>query len=254
ILLFYLLITKQFEKMAWPRVKRNIIMSFMMIVLGNGLTTFSEKYISSGLASLISTLSPLCVLVLNLSLGFEKPSLKIFIGILLGVGGIYLIYQNNLADFFNPDYRLGIAAILLAVVIWSAGTIYSKKISDHPGNMLVNLCFQMLFAGLFMLIAQFIIQPDVHFYQWSRSSIIAVIYLAIFGSLIGYAAYLYALSKLPSTKVSVFTYINAVVALVLGWLILNEKITLKIILAAILIIGGVIVANYRKAPPLPAKK
>lgn len=253
ILLGYLLFTKQFEKMDAARIRRNLIISFMMIVLGNGLTTFAEKYITSGLAALIATLSPLSVLLLNLGLGNEKPSLKIIGGITLGMTGMYLIYQNNIADFFNPEYRLGIASIICAVLMWAAGTVYSKRSSAHPGNIIVNLCVQMLFAGILLCGAQMIIEPEVQVSAWSMRSIGAVIYLALFGSVAGYASYMYALSKLPSTRVSVITYINVVVALTLGWLILDEKITLKIILAAIVIISGVVVANYRKKEE-PAKK
>ena len=246
ILLSYLLLSGKFERMAWPRLRRNLIIAFMMIVLANGLTTFAEKYISSGLAALISTLSPLCVLLINLGLGHEKFSLKIILGVSLAICGIFLIYQNNLADLFNPEYRIGIMAILFAVLMWSSGTVFTKHNSTHPGNMFMNLCAQMLFAGIFMLILQFIIQPDIKLDTWSLRSSFAVIYLAIFGSVIGYVAYNYALSQLPSTKVSIITYANVVVALLLGWLILDEKLTLKIIMAAVLIISGVVVANYRK--------
>ena len=246
ILLAYLLYAKKLEKMDWPRLRRNMIIAFMMIVLANGLTTFAEKYITSGLAALISTLSPLSVLLINLSLGNEKPSFKIITGILLGICGMYLIYQNNIGDLFNPEYRLGIAAILFAVLMWASGTVYTKRSAAHPGNIIVNLCAQMLFAGVFMVIMQLFVDPVTAWQNWSQRSLLAVIYLAIFGSVIGYAAYTYALSKLPSTRVSVITYINVVVALFLGWLILDEKITLRIVLAAVLIIGGVIVANFRK--------
>ena len=246
ILLSYLLLNGKFEWMTWPRLRRNLIIAFMMIVLANGLTTFAEKYISSGLAALISTLSPLCVLLINLGLGHEKFSLKIILGVSLAICGIFLIYQNNLADLFNPEYRLGIMSILFAVLMWSSGTVFTKYNSAHPGNMFMNLCVQMLFAGIFMLLLQFIIQPDIKLDTWSLRSSFAVIYLAIFGSVIGYVAYNYALSQLPSTKVSIITYANVVVALLLGWLILDEKLTLKIILAAVLIISGVVVANYRK--------
>ena len=246
ILLSYLLLSGKFERMTWPRLRRNLIIAFMMIVLANGLTTFAEKYISSGLAALISTLSPLCVLLINLGLGHEKFSLKIILGVSLAICGIFLIYQNNLADLFNPEYRIGIMAILFAVLMWSSGTVFTKHNSTHPGNMFMNLCAQMLFAGIFMLILQFIIQPDIKLDTWSLRSSFAVIYLAIFGSVIGYVAYNYALSQLPSTKVSIITYANVVVALLLGWLILDEKLTLKIIMAAVLIISGVVVANYRK--------
>jgi drug/metabolite transporter (DMT)-like permease len=249
ILLSYLLLSGKFEWMTWPRLRRNLIIAFMMIVLANGLTTFAEKYISSGLAALISTLSPLCVLLINLGLGHEKFSLKIILGVSLAICGIFLIYQNNLADLFNPEYRLGIIAILFAVLMWSSGTVFTKHNSAQPGNMFMNLCVQMLFAGIFMLILQFVVQPDIKLDTWSLRSSFAVFYLAIFGSVVGYVAYNYALSQLPSTKVSIITYANVVVALLLGWLILDEKLTLKIILAAVLIISGVIVANYRKRTP-----
>ena len=76
LFLVYLAYSKKLERMDWPRIRRNMIIAFMLIVLGNGLTTFAEKYISSGLAALLSTLSPLSVLVINLSLGNEKPSVK----------------------------------------------------------------------------------------------------------------------------------------------------------------------------------
>ena len=253
ILLSYLLFSGKFEWMTWPRLRRNLIIAFMMIVLANGLTTFAEKYISSGLAALISTLSPLCVLLINLGLGHEKFSLKIILGVSLAICGIFLIYQNNLADLFNPEYRLGIMSILFAVLMWSSGTVFTKYNSAHPGNMFMNLCVQMLFAGIFLLLLQFIIQPDIKLDTWSLRSSFAVIYLAIFGSVIGYVAYNYALSQLPSTKVSIITYANVVVALLLGWLILDEKLTLKIIMAAVLIISGVVVANYRKRTSASAR-
>lgn len=246
VLLTYLVYASKLEKMDWPRLKRNMLIAFMMIVLANGLTTFAEKYISSGLAALISTLSPLSVLLINLSLGNERPSFKIITGILLGISGMYLIYQNNIGDLFNPEYRLGIAAILFAVLMWAAGTVYTKRSSTHPGNIIVNLCVQMLMAGVLMVIIQLFIDPVQAWQNWSQRSILAVIYLALFGSVIGYASYTYALTKLPSTRVSVITYINVVVALFLGWLILDEKVNLRIIIAAVLIIGGVIVANFRK--------
>ncbi|HYK77063.1 MAG TPA: EamA family transporter [Daejeonella sp.] len=255
ILLAYLLYNKQLEKMSWPRIKRNMIIAFMMIVLANGLTTYAEKYISSGLAALISTLSPLSVLLINLAMGNEKPSFKVFSGILLGICGMFLIYQNNIADLFNPEYRIGIGAILFAVLMWSSGTVFSKHSAHHPGNMIVNLCAQMLFAGVFLLLMQGVVEPNVAMETWSMRSVLAVIYLAIFGSVVGYASYTYALSRLPSTRVSVITYINVVVALTLGWLILDEQVSLKIMLAAVLIIGGVVIANYgKKSVPVEEKE
>ena len=246
VFLAYLAWSKKLERMDWPRLRRNMVIAIMLIVLGNGLTTFAEKYISSGLAALLSTLSPLSVLVINLSLGNEKPSFKIITGITLGISGMYLIYQNNLADLFNPEYRLGIGAMLLAVMMWASGTVYSKRNAAQPGNIIMNLCVQMLFSGVVLVIMQLLINPVGAWQNWTERSLLAVVYLAIFGSVVGYASFNYALSKLPSTRVSVLAYINVVVALFLGWLILDENITLRVIMAAGLIISGVIVANLQR--------
>jgi drug/metabolite transporter (DMT)-like permease len=98
------------------------------------------------------------------------------------------------------------------------------------------------------------LDPVAAWQNWSQRSFLSVVYLAVFGSVIGYASYTYALSKLPSTRVSVITYINVVVALLLGWLVLDEEITLRIVMAAVLIIGGVIVANLRRREVIKAEK
>jgi len=94
---------------------------------------------------------------------------------------------------------------------------------------------------------QFYITPDFTPATWSTRSIIAMIYLAFFGSVVGYVAFSYLLTQLPSTKVVVLSYVNLVVALFLGWLILDEIITSRIIIATILIISGVVIVNYKKA-------
>ena len=112
--------------------------------------------------------------------------------------------------------------------------------------MLMNICVQMLIAGVVLTSFQYCITPTISVSSWSLHSVLAVIYLAIFGSVVGYVAFSYLLSQLPSTKVTVLSYINVVVALFLGWLILDEIITGRIIVATILIIGGVVIVNYRK--------
>lgn len=217
-----------------------------MIVLANGLTTYSEKYITSGLASLISTFTPFCVLVLNLLLGYEKLSVKTVVGIVLGMFGIFLIYQSSLTDLLIPEYRQGIYALLLAILAWSIGTIIMKRGSQNALTMLMNVCVQMLIAGVVLTSVQFYITPDIALETWSSRSIFAMIYLAIFGSVVGYVAFSYLISQLSSTKVVVLSYVNLVVALFLGWLILDEIITSRIIAATILIISGVVVVNYKK--------
>ena len=247
IILLYLIYIGKLEWMTLRQLLRALMLSVLMIVLANGLTTFAEKFISSGLASLISTLSPLCVLVLNLGLGNEKLSLKTTLGIVLGMSGIFLVYQNSLADLLNPNYRLGIFAILIAVFTWSAGTIITKKGLQNPAPILLNVAIQMIFAGSILFIIQFCTNQNIVVSSFSVRSQFAVLYLTIFGSVITYVAYTYLISQWSSTKVSVLSYVNVVVALFFGWLILDEVVSTKMIFATILIIIGVFIVNYKKA-------
>ncbi len=247
IIFLFLLFQKKLEPISLRQFGRAFLLAILMIVLANGLTTFSEKYITSGLASLISTLSPFFVLVLNLVLGNEKLSIKTTLGIALGMLGIFLIYQNSLTDLLNPNYRTGVFALLLAVLSWAIGTIITKKGSTNSLSMLMNVSLQMLIAGVVLTASQFYFTHEISTVNWSLNSILSMVYLAIFGSVVGYVAYNYLISQMPSTKVSVLSYVNLVVALFLGWLILDEIITARILVAATLIICGVVIVNYKKA-------
>lgn len=246
IIFIYLLSQKKLEKVNPNQFFRAFVLSVLMIVLANGLTTYAEKYVTSGLASLISTLTPFCVLIMNLFLGFEKLSAKTVFGILLGMSGIFLIYQSSLADLLIPEYRQGILALLLAILAWSVGTIIMKRGSENSLSMLMNVCVQMLIAGVVLTSVQFYLTPQIAFETWSMRSVIAMVYLALFGSVVGYVAFSYLLTQLPSTKVVILSYVNLVVALFLGWLILDETITSRIIAATVLIISGVVIVNYKK--------
>jgi drug/metabolite transporter (DMT)-like permease len=217
-----------------------------MIVLANGLTTYAEKYISSGLASLISTLNPLVVLGFNLILGYEKLSTRPVIGIFFGVFGMFMIYQSRVTELLIPEYRSGIFAMMIAIVSWAVGTIITKKGTSQALPMLLNVSLQMLIAGVVLTVIQYLVTPTINYQAWSARSIWAMIYLAIFGSVIGYVAFNYLLSQMSSTKVTVLAYINVVVALSLGWLLLDEEITLRIVLATMFIISGVVIVNYKR--------
>ncbi|MBU0697426.1 MAG: EamA family transporter [Bacteroidetes bacterium] len=252
ILLSYLIINKKLEMPNKGRFFHNLLSAFLMLVLGNGLTAYGELTVSSGLTALLTTLSPLIVMFINLLSGREKMSLKIILGVVLGLLGMVLIFFNSLSQLIDPQYRTGIISILLAISCWSIGTVYAKSGKHEKNNIILDLCIQMLFAGTGLLLIGLISGIPFNISMWKTSNILAVFYLTFFGSIAGYISYLYALSKLPSTSVSVFTYFNVVVALFLGWLILDERITSRLIFATILILAGVLLANYRKKSAAPA--
>jgi len=160
LIFFYLLFQRKLEPINPRQFFRAFVLALLMIVVANGFTTYSEKYITSGLASLISTLSPFFVLILNLILGNEKLSIKTTLGIFLGMFGIFLIYQNSLSDLLNPEYRQGVFAILIAVLSWAIGTIITKKGSTNALPMLMNVSIQMLLAGIILTGIQLSITPQ----------------------------------------------------------------------------------------------
>jgi len=218
------------------------INGFLMLTIGNGLVTWAELYVSSGLAALICALTPVWIVLLNSFTGVkEKITAKILIGFLICLAGQFLIFNDNLKDFANPNYALGIVAILLANLSWAAGTLYSKnqKTETHP---FFGAGIQML-AGGFVLDVIGTLKGEWSEMHPSTESIFAMLYLVFFGSIVAFGAYMYVLKKLPTTIVSTYAYINTLVAVLLGWLLLNEKLNFIMAIAILLTISGVWMVN-----------
>lgn len=245
ILLLFLVARGQLKWIGRRNLLVQITLSSLMLIVANGLTTVAEAHISSSLASLVSSMSPIAVLLSSVLFGLEKFSYRSLAGILFGFSGVLFIFWNGMSDFANPDYLSGIILLFLAIFGWAGGTIYTKKIQYRNGNLFLNLFYQFAFAGIVQLIIAFIFSEDTDYRLWSARSITATVYLAVFGSVAAYFAFNYALKRLRPTQISMLSYVNTAIAIFLGWLVLNEEITVKFIMAAILIITGVIIMNYR---------
>jgi drug/metabolite transporter (DMT)-like permease len=249
LILFVILWRKrEFKWHGWPYLRRQFLVSFLMIVIGNGMTTVAEQSIPSGLTSLLNALSPLLVFVGSVFIGLQKPTLKGILGLIIGFLGVAFIFRDGIADLVDPNYRFGITCICTALTGWSIGTIYTKKNSFKTSNIFLDLFYQFLFSAAVQLGLALIIHHDVDASTWTIQSLSAVVYLAIFGSVLAFFCYHYALKRVTATEVSVLSYFNTVIALFLGWLILNEKITFDILIATLLIILGVFITNYKKEP------
>ena len=245
ILFPVLLFTKNLKWIGFKNFKIQILLSTLMLIGANGLTTAAEAHLSSSLTSLISALSPVLIFIVSLIIGLEKFSNKAFTGLLLGFSGVVFIFWDGLKDLANPSYVFGILVLLLAITSWTFGTIYTKKLQIKTDNLFLNLFYQFAFAGIVQIIFGFAFTENYHFSEWSNRSILAIIYLAIFGSVITFYAYHYLLKNLLATQVSMLSYINTIIGIFLSWLILDEKISAKFIIATILIISGVFIINYR---------
>jgi len=228
-------------------LSRHAVVGFFMISIGNGAVGWGELYVSSSIAAIICSLMPLWIILINLAYGRgDKIDAQILFGVLLGFAGLMMIFGDGIGDFQNPDYTMGIIIIFLATASWAAGTIYLRTFKKH-GTPILDAGLQMLFGGIFLLIlSSFTEDPSQA--NWNGDSIFALFYLIIFGSAIAYGAYSYVLTRLPTPVVSLYAYINPVVAVVLGWLILDEKLNTAIMVGCLIIVAGVYIVNtgYRK--------
>jgi len=248
-IIMFLILTyrKEFKWIGWTNLKYQFIFSLLMLVIANGMTTVAEEEVTSSLTSLISACSPILVFFGSLALGLQKFSWRAFAGVVLCFSGILFIFWDGINDLKNPDYALGILFLFIAIAGWASGTIFTKKLNLHSGNISLNLFYQFLFAGIIQIIFAFLFSDDYNFGNWSLQSISAMLSLSIFGSVAAFFAFHFALTKVSPVQVSILAYINTVISIFLSWLILDEKISAKFIIAAVLIIVGVFVINYNPA-------
>lgn len=216
---------------------------FLMITCGNGLVSWAEVVVPSGLAAIICSTMPVMVILINLSINrSEMPNWIIGVGVLTGLSGIILVFSEFLADFANPTYRWGIILIFIATLTWAVGSILTKR-TIHASNPFFDAGQQMFFGGIFCI--PFSLAFDnLQNVIWSTNVIFALTYLVLIGSVAAFSMYAYTLSKLPITIASLYSYVNPLVAVVLGWLVLEEKLNLKIGLAFLITVTGIYLVNY----------
>lgn len=232
-------------KAAWPsreNVVRQAIAGFFMITLGNGLVAWAEVLIPSGVAAIICSLMPVAVILINVAANREeKPTIPIVLGVLVGLVGIVMIFGEHVQDFSKPEYQAGIFLIFIAVISWAGGSVWLKK-KNTEGNLFLNAALQMFFGGLWLVPCSLMFDNYTNL-SWSGEAALSLAYLVVFGSVIAYACYSYALRKLPMTILSLYAYVNPVVAVILGWLVLDEKLNVTIAIAIVVTVAGIYVVN-----------
>ncbi len=246
IVLGILLYNKELSWIGWSNLKMQLIPSLLMLVIANGFTTIAEQSLPSGLTSIMSALSPVVIFIGSILFGLQKISLKGVVGVLLGFLGVVFIFRDGLGAILDPNYKTGILFLSIAILSWSAGTVYSKKHIHKSNNISLNLFYQFSIASLVQFVLAFIFSSDTNVSLWSNRSIFALLYLAVFGSVLAFFCYHYALKRVTAVQVSILNYINTIIAVFLGWLLLDEVITSDFIVATVLIILGVFIINYKK--------
>ncbi len=245
-----------------------VIIGGLLLLIGNGGVSWAEQTVPSGItALLVATVSLWMVLIDWLRPGGRRPTAGVFIGLALGfVGMILLVGTGNLLGGTGAGSRvnpLGAAVLLIASLCWAAGSVFSRHL-ELPRNPLLGTAMQSLAGGLMLYLFGILTGEvsDFHWAQISLRSMLAVGYLAVFGSMLGFSAYTWLLRAAPPARVATYAYINPIVALILGWAIADERVTPRTLLAAAVIIAGVVLVITARqhaftapkaAEPMPAE-
>ena len=237
---------------AWRQAPTFLLVGFTMLGFGNGGVVWAEQFMASGLVAVLVASTPFWMVGIESMAGGERLTRQTVVGLLIGFSGILLLVWKDLAAALSATkgwaWVGGLVATQLACIGWSIGSTISKTRLKGT-DPLVSSAFQMLAGGLVLLTAA-AVTGEYGRLTWSSNSLLAVIYLFFAGSLIGFVAYTYALAHLPMSIVSLYPYINPIVAVILGTWLLHEPLGWRIVAAVALILSGSAVVSRG---PRPAK-
>ena len=220
----------------------HMLSGMAMVGLGNALVVYAEHVLSSGLAALLAATIPIWMAVMESTLRLTPMTRRRAIGLALGFGGVALLVAPAIGPLaVSLPFLIAVGAMQLNCIAWNGGTLWARRHPSTSSDPMANAVIQMLSGGVAVSLVTFATGTHVSLTQVSLRSLLALGFLTIFGSVIAYTAYLYALTKLSAGKVSSYAYINPVVAVIFGALLLHEAVTLRMIVAMLVILGGVAV-------------
>lgn len=215
----------------------------MLLFVSNGLVCWAEQWIDSGLTALLLAATPLFMALIEVIVPRDQRIGGLgWIGLVIGFLGVVYLFSPHLS--LEGQTLPAMLAVLGASLNWAIASIYLKR-RIVSGSMMPNVGIQMFAAGvLFLLAAVFF--GGISLEEASTDGIAALLYLIFIGSILAYTAFNYMLKALPASKAGTYAYVNPVVAVILGYLILNEIVTTQTIIAALIILGGVVLVQVSK--------
>jgi len=247
LMLFLARSLKKDIRISLQQMKNSMIAGFLFLAIGNGVVVWALSYVDSGFAALIIASQPLIVLLL-LRIIEKKPIKKLsWVGVGIGfIGMVLLVTQEQIRQ--DESSLLGILMIIGCVITWGYASIFVGK-ADLPGNYLVNSGYQMVFGGISLVLMSLVKNEDwIVPTLWSTPVLWSMLGLIVFGSLVAFTSFNYLLKTVSPEKVATSTYINPIVAMVLGAVVLNETLSGQSIMAALILLTGVYFINLKRSP------
>ncbi|MER5426006.1 EamA family transporter [Streptosporangium roseum] len=237
-------------RMTWKELGGAALVGLLLLNAGNGLVAVAEQHISSGLAALLVASVPLWLVIFRI-VARDMPQVLTLAGVLIGFGGVAVL---SLTGGGSAADSTGIVIILLASMSWSAGSFLSARI-PMPANPFVASTVEMAAGGIGLALTSTVMGEHLDLGAVSGRSWAALAYLVVMGSLLGFTAYVWLLGAAPISLVSTYAYVNPVVAVVLGALVLSEPVTTSMVAAGLVIVLGVaLVVSTERRRNAPTKE
>lgn len=233
------------------------VMGLLLLVLGNAMVAVAEQTVPSGLAALIVGAISLWFVLLQVA-GGQRPPWLTWVGVLVGLAGVAVICLPR--GGIEGVEAWGIGVLLFGTISWAFGSYFSPRLG-LPRNALVASAYEMLCGGVMLMVVSAATGEfgRLHVEEVPAKGWLALAYLIVLGSLLGYTAYGYLLANAPLSLVGTYAYVNPVVAVLLGWAILAEPVTSIVLIGGALVVGGVVLvvngerasAKGRRSDPAP---
>lgn len=225
--------------------KNTVIAGFFFLTFGNGVVVYALNYVDSGFAALEISALPLVVLVLMRVLQGKKIKPMSMIGVVFGIIGIYLLVSQK-EVITQEGSLLSIGLIFLCMLSWAYGSLFVGK-ADLPKNYFVNTGYQMLTGGIMLFVISMVLGETWSSpVNWSESVKWSMILLIVFGSIVAFTSFNYLLKVVSPEKVATSTYVNPIIAILLGWYFLDEHVSMQSVIAAVVLLTGVYFINSSK--------
>ena len=238
-----------YQKPNFKEWRASFIVGTLLFLGGTGGVVLAERYISSSLAALLVATEPVWIVVLSwFWLKGSRPNLRVVLGLLIGFAGVYLLIGGNGTHGNGSEQLLGAVLVIAAAFSWAMGSIYGVVAPASKSPILAS-GMQMISGGSMLLLAGTLRGEWAGFHPAavSMTSWLALLYLLVFGSLIGFTAYSWLMKNAPPARVATYAYVNPVVAVILGWALAGEALTSQMLIGAAVIVGSVVLITSKKS-------
>ena len=215
----------------------------LLLLGGNATVAWAEQQVPSGLAAVLIAVAPIWMVAFEWARGGPRPGKRVIAGLILGLAGVALLVSPE-GDSATQVNLIGAAMLVLASASWAWGSVISKS-APLPKSPFLATSMEMIGGGVLLLLTALAVGQVAHFRptEVSAHAVLAWLFLVVFGSLVGFTAYIWLLGVTSIAKAGTYAYVNPIVAVFLGWAILDEPVTSRTLIAALVILVGVALVN-----------